>query len=632
MLEGNTMLEAPLPTDEAARLATLTNLHLLDTPPEARFDRITRFAARLFDAPVSLISLIDADRQWFKSSYGLDISETPRAFSFCAHAILRDEVMVVHDTLLDERFADNPYVAGPPFIRFYAGCPISALNGSRLGALCIVDYRPRQMSDDDLERLRDVALWAQHEIVSGELSRALRQAHADLQAREHQALHDPLTGLPNRALLYNCLQQAVSIGQRENQSFALLLMDLDRFKEVNDTFGHHKGDLLLRQVGLRLRNVLRDSDIPARMGGDEFAVVLPRASADEAALVARKILNAVQESIITEGLSLEVGASIGAALYPEHGTEADVLMQHADAAMYAAKQSGGYAVYAALSEYCPVHRLALIGELRQAIECEELALCYQPKISIATGEVVSVEALVRWHHPQHGLIEPDQFIPIAERSGLIDRLTLRVLAAALRQGRIWHQMGLTIGVAVNLSRHNLQNRELPEQIMQLLQASGFAPQYLELEITESMPVPDPARVTDMLMRLSELGVRLSIDGFGSGYSSLSYLKKPPVDEIKIGQFFVTDMATNEDDAVIVHQIIDLAHAFGIKVVGEGVETSEVLDRLAKLNCDFAQGYYLSAPLPAAEFTDWLHQRLQSRLRSPPPPPPVKPLATIYGYL
>lgn len=732
------MLEAPLPTDEAARLATLVNLQILDTPPDPRFDRITRFAARLFDVPVSLISLIDAERQWFKSCHGLDISETPRAFSFCAHAVLSHEVMVVPDTLLDERFADNPYVAGPPFIRFYAGCPLSALDGSRLGTLCIVDYRPRQMSEDDLQSLRDVALWAQHEIVGSELSRAylllresqaqmeafldntsdliqgvtqegrfiyvnrawrntlgydnndlarltifdiiqpserqhfitafqraltdeqdhaleapfmakdgrcvilsskavrycknsrirsvggifrditeqrqaeaaLRQTHSDLQTREHQALHDPLTGLPNRALLYNCLQQAINIGRREDKPFALLLVDLDRFKEVNDTHGHHKGDLLLRQLGPRLRNALRDSDTLARLGGDEFAVVLPHAGAAEAALVAQKILDALEEPVVIEGLSLEIGASIGIALYPEHGAETDLLMQRADVAMYAAKRGGGYAVYAALYDHRNVHRLEFIGDMRQAIEREQLVLHYQPKVSITTGEVASVEALVRWRHPQHGLIEPDQFIPIAERTGLINRLALWVLDAALRQGRAWHQAGLPIGIAVNLSLQNLQNRQLPDQIMQLLQATSFAPHYLELEITENV-MSDPAPVMDMLMRLSELDVRLSVDGFGTGYSSLSYLRKPPVDAIKIGQSFVIGMATNEDDALIVRQIIDLAHAFGIKVVGEGVETREVLDKLAGLNCDFAQGYYIGGPLPAADLTDWLLQRQES---------------------
>ncbi|MCL4316250.1 MAG: EAL domain-containing protein, partial [Gammaproteobacteria bacterium] len=439
---------------------------------------------------------------------------------------------------------------------------------------------------------------------------ALRQTHHDLQAREHQALHDPLTGLPNRALLYNCLQQAISIGRREDIPFALLLMDLDRFKEVNDTLGHQKGDLLLRQIGPRLRNVLRDSDTLARLGGDEFAAVLPHAGADEAALVAQKILNALREPVVIEGLSMEIGASIGIALYPEHGAETDLLMQRADVAMYAAKRGGGYAVYAALYDHHNVHRLAFIGELRQAIEGEELALHYQPKISLATGEVVGVEALVRWHHPQHGLIEPGQFIPIAERTGLINRLTLWVLDAALRQGRAWHEAGLPIGIAVNLSVQSLQNHQLPDQIMQLLHATGFAPQYLELEITESI-MSDPARATDMLMRLSELGVRLSIDGFGTGYSSLSYLKKPPVDEIKIGQSFVIGMAANKGDAMIVRQIIDLAHAFGIKVVGEGVETREVLDLLAGLNCDFAQGYYTGGPLSAAELTYRLLQRQES---------------------
>ncbi len=420
------------------------------------------------------------------------------------------------------------------------------------------------------------------------------------------AYYDPMTGLPNRTLLQDRLKQAISTAARENHPVAFLLMDLDRFKEINDTLGHHRGDILLQQVGARLKSVLWEPDTVSRLGGDEFAVLLPRlAAAEHINVVIQKIQNALKAPFVIENLPIAVDVSIGIALYPDHATDAETLIQRADVAMYVAKRTGsGYTVYAPeLNQHSP-QRLALLGELRQAIEHDQLLLHYQPKISLKTNRMMDVEALVRWQHPQHGMIPPNQFIPLAEQTGLIKPLTLWVLNKALNQCRAWQQTGLEIPVSVNLSARNLHDQELTDHVAGLLETSGISPDRLELEITESAIMMDPPRALEILKRLSGMGVRLSLDDFGTGYSSLGYLKKLPVDEIKIDRSFVTDMTRDENDAMIVRSTIDLGHNLGRKVVAEGVENRETWNRLAALGCDSAQGYYMSRPIPADELARW----------------------------
>jgi len=433
-----------------------------------------------------------------------------------------------------------------------------------------------------------------------------RQAEETIQ---RLAYYDLLTGLPNRNLLHDRLQQAVVTGQRENKLVAFLLLDLDRFKEINDTIGHQNGDLLLQQVGMRLRNAVWEPDVVARLGGDEFAVLLPKiAAAEHVSIVANKILKALEAPFALEGLSVDVGASIGIALFPEHGEDADLLIQRADVAMYAAKAAGSnYAVYAAKQDRYSPRSLTLIGELRHAIEYEELVLHYQPKVDLKTGRVIGVEALVRWQHPKHGPVPPDQFIPLAERTGLIKPLTQWVLKEVHRQWSEWHRTGLNLPIAVNLSMRNLQDPQLPDQIAEMLRISIGAPDWLELEITESVIMADPTHTMETFMRLDKIGVRLSIDDFGTGYSSLSYLKKLPVDEIKIDKSFVMDMGSNEDDAVIVLSIINLAHNLSLKVVAEGVESQEISEQLAAFGCDAAQGYHMARPMPVTELVGWLKE-------------------------
>ncbi|MEO6697178.1 MAG: EAL domain-containing protein, partial [Gammaproteobacteria bacterium] len=424
---------------------------------------------------------------------------------------------------------------------------------------------------------------------------------------EHQALYDSLTDIPNRTLLNDRLRQAIIAGQRAGAPLALLLIDLDRFKEINDTLGHDRGDQVLKQVGPRIQSVLRLSDTVARLGGDEFAVLLPTVSnVGHAVLTAGKILQALQTPFPVEGLELEIGASVGIVLCPDHGTEADLLMQHADVAMYIAKQQGsGYAVYAPELDRHSPQKLTLMSELRHAIEHAQLVLYYQPKLNLKTQTIVGVEALVRWRHPERGIIYPDQFIPLAEQTGLIKPLSLWVIDHALRQHIAWKRLGLDISVAVNLSARNLHDLDLTNQVSELLRLHQVSAGSLDIEITESAIMADPVRAMEVLTRLGEIGVKLSIDDFGTGYSSLAYLKKLPVDAVKIDKSFVIDMAKDEGNAMIVRSTIDLAHNLGMEVIAEGVEGHEAWVELSILGCDAAQGYYINRPIPAAEFIPWL---------------------------
>jgi diguanylate cyclase (GGDEF)-like protein len=432
---------------------------------------------------------------------------------------------------------------------------------------------------------------------------ARKEAEAAL---EHQALHDALTDLPNRVLLHDRLQQAIRAAQRDGSPVALLVMDLDRFKEVNDTFGHHTGDQLLAQLGTRLGSVLRGSDTIARLGGDEFAVLLPTATVEDAREIADRLLQMLDEPFALGGLQLEIDASIGIALAPEHGSDADTLLRRADVAMYVAKRSGsGHALYTAEQDQHSPMRLAMVAELRRAFDHNELFLYFQPKVSLSGGHITSAEALVRWQHPRHGLLGPDQFVPIAEQTGLIRPLARWVLEAALRQCNRWRQSGLDLAVAVNLSMRNLHDAEIADMIRQLLTRWGIPPSRLVIEITESSLMADAARAMEVLGRLRAMGVGISIDDFGTGYSSLAYLKRLPVDELKIDKSFVAHMATDENDAAIVRSTIGLAHDLGLVVVAEGIEDQATWDMLTALGCDVAQGFFVSRPLPAAALGEWL---------------------------
>lgn len=387
---------------------------------------------------------------------------------------------------------------------------------------------------------------------------------------------------------------------------ALLLIDLDHFKEINDTFGHQYGDLLLQQLRPRLRATLRQSDTVARLDGDEFAVLLPSADSGGACLAAGKLLVALEQPFEVDGESLHIGASVGIALFPDHGEDAQALLRRADVAMYVAKRaSTGYCVYAPEQDEHSPRRLALMGELRQAIETGQLLLHYQPKLAFKSGCIHSVEALVRWQHPRYGFSTPDQFVPLAEHSGMIKPMSQWVLNEALRRCREWIDAGRQVQVAVNLSARTLHDAYLIATIAESLARWRLDPSCLEVEVTESAIMADPKRSREILTRIHDMGVRIAIDDFGAGYSSLSYLKKLPVDEIKIDKSFVLEMTTNGDDVIIARSVIDLGHNLGLQVVAEGAEDRQTWDMLASMGCDLAQGYYLSPPVPASELMSWL---------------------------
>jgi diguanylate cyclase (GGDEF)-like protein/PAS domain S-box-containing protein len=427
---------------------------------------------------------------------------------------------------------------------------------------------------------------------------------------EHQALHDPLTGLPNRLLFGERIVQAIRDAQRTGTQLAVALMDLDRFKEVNDSLGHAAGDQLLIEVSRRMGDALRASDTVARLGGDEFGLLLPRlASREDAIPVLERIGAALERPVYVHSLPLSVEASIGIAVYPGDGLDAQTLIQRADVAMYDSKhESAPFTFYDEDTHEYDLGRLTLIADLRRALAKHELVLHYQPKASLETGEVRSVEALLRWEHPERGLVMPDSFIPIAQETGLVGPLTLYVIEQALRQAREWRDGGLSLPISVNLSTRNLLDRDFPLQVARLLARWEMEPTALELEVTESSMMANPTRAKAVLEELSRLGLRLSIDDFGTGYSSLAYLRRLPVDEIKIDRLFVSGMEDQPGDVVIVRSIVDLGRNLGLDVVAEGVETEELWNRLRELGCRTAQGYHLSRPVPAPQLEEWLASR------------------------
>ncbi|HZU14269.1 MAG TPA: EAL domain-containing protein [Chloroflexota bacterium] len=441
-------------------------------------------------------------------------------------------------------------------------------------------------------------------LATGSITTFLMRKSAE--ALHDQAFHDPLTGLPNRALLHDRLDQAVRAARRSQGGVAVLLLDLDGFKAINDTFGHGHGDQLLTQVAHHLARTLRDSDTIARLGGDEFAVLLPDTDAEGALTVGRAIVQCLDRPFLVEGACVDVSVSIGIALCPDQGDDSVTLLKHADVAMYHAKRGKlGVALYAAeCDEYTP-GRLARRSDLRHAIESNELFLLYQPVMETRTGAIYTVEALVRWNHPREGLIRPDLFIPLAEQTGLIWPLTVWVMRQALTQLAIWRARGLNLRVAINLSAQNLHDPRLVPTVRQVLSELDVRPEHLVLEVTESSLMVDVDQAREALFALTGLGVQVAIDDFGTGYSSLSYLHDLPAEELKIDRSFVLDVRAHGDGALITQAVIDLGHKFGLQVVAEGVEDRETADRLAHMACDRIQGYYLSPPLSVDELPDWL---------------------------
>jgi diguanylate cyclase (GGDEF)-like protein len=443
--------------------------------------------------------------------------------------------------------------------------------------------------------------------VSLERERLFDTLRDQANENEYQATHDGLTNLPNRILFKDRLEQALQVSNRSGFSVAVMLMDLDRFKEINDALGHQTGDLLLTEIAERLRATLRGVDTVGRLGGDEFAVVVPEVKdSTEATRVAERILTVFEAPFVLHGMHLHVDGSLGVAMYPEQGHTADVLIQRADVAMYIAKSThSGFAFYDPSHDSHSPARLAMVDELRRAIAEDGLVVHYQPKVDLSDRRLLGLEALVRWEHPRQGLIPPMEFIDLAEQSGLIGPLTMKVLDLALEACSRWRSEGRDLEVAVNLSLQSLLNVELPNEVALLLQKWEMPPEALTLEITESCMMADAARTMLSLNRLNEMGVQLSIDDFGTGYSSLQYLRRLPVGEIKIDRSFVMDMLEDEGNAVIAESTIELGRNLGLKVVAEGVASQEIFDRLVAMGCDVAQGFHIAKPLDEGALRDFL---------------------------
>ena len=428
-------------------------------------------------------------------------------------------------------------------------------------------------------------------------------------ALEHQALHDPLTNMPNRKLFNKQLQFLISNSANTNQNFILILSDLDRFKEINDTLGHHIGDVVLQQVAERLHETLRNDDLVARLGGDEFGILLENISLEQAEIILKKIITAFETPFSIENHDLNIALSMGIVEYPRHGDDVNILLQRADVAMYNAKNKrAGYSVYESSEDSHAISRLALASELRQAINNNALRLFYQPKVDLETGNIFGAEALLRWEHTERGFISPDDFIPLAEHTGLIQPITCFVIESATKQCAKWNALGHKLLLSINVSMSCIHDARLPAKLNEVILGNKLAPEQITLELTESIFIKDPVRSKKILNNISSMGVGISIDDFGTGYSSLAYLKQLPVNELKIDRSFVMEMLEDENDAAIVRATIDLAHNLGIKVVAEGVESLEAAQQLKKLNCNYAQGYYLGRPMEVDDFIEYLESK------------------------
>lgn len=467
-----------------------------------------------------------------------------------------------------------------------------------------------------LNRLEDVTRWLPPGVLvlglvfAARLLWIIRSHRRMLDAQRaravHDSLHDALTGLPNRTLLAQRLEQALSADAEAGKVTALLLIDLDRFKEVNDTYGHDYGDQILEQFGQRLRGALPPRATVARLGGDEFAVILPDAGSLAAATAeARSVLTALEGPFRVDDVALDVEASIGVVMSGVHGNDSTTLLKRADIAMYVAKaEQVGVSVYDPTRDDHSPRRLALLGDLRRALDNGEFVLTYEPQMRISDGAVVAAEALVRWQHPEHGLIYPHDFIPLAEHTGLIVPMSRFIVTTALAQARAWSDAGRPLTIAVNLSARNLLDSKLAARIAELLDAHGVDPALLELEVTETAIMTEPLRAQRVLRELSALGITIALDDFGAGYTSLRQLTALPISKLKIDLSLVSPMTGDPDAALIVGSVVDLGHRLGLLIVAEGVEDAKTLDALALLGCDIAQGYHVSRSLPADAFEAW----------------------------
>ena len=737
------MSSVVVPENERERLLALRECDILDTPPEPLFDSLTRLAAELCQVPVALVTLIDSQRQWFKSNHGLfDVRQTSREIAFCAHAILSDQLMEVPDARRDIRFLNNPLVTHEPKIRFYAGVPLRDASGFGLGALSVMDYQPRRLTNAQREGLESLARLAVALLEQRRVERWLRDSEERLQAvaratneAEQQALlreqrqkliadlgqraladpdadalmenavrlvsealgfeycrvlelaqggltllsratvglvpvvndtgsrvaalisgpqgpygllevrsgvpgkvspdvtnfvqnvanivgtalarrradeqlayaaqFDTLTGLPNRQLFRDRIAQAIARAVRKTRPIAVVVLNLDGFKLVNNSHGHAAGDRVLIQVAERLISCVSAYDTVSRLGADEFAIALSNIDRiEEVAPAIQRALHTLAQPFDLDDGEAFISATAGVSVFASDGVDAHTLIKNAELAMQRAREKGRnfYEFFAPEMNQRGLERMRLERGLRRALERGEFLLHYQPKISAATGKISGAEALLRWQHPERGLVYPGEFIPILEETGLIVPVGLWVLETACEQIRRWEREGIEVeSIGINLSARQFQQPHFDAHMRRVIETSGIQPGKIELEITETMLMSDPAQAIETLRRLKQLGVSLSVDDFGTGYSGLSYLRQLPLDSLKIAGNFISNVPHDPDDAAIALAIINLAHNLGLRVVAEGVETEAQARFLATHRCDILQGYYFSVPLDTERY-------------------------------
>lgn len=604
--------------NEAERLRALSRYGLDDEQMLKSLDPVVHIASRMFDMPVAAVNMIGSDHVFFAASVGVGQVDMRRDVSFCAHAIAQFEVMVVPDATRDERFHDNPLVTGDTHLRFYAGVPLLSPDGLALGALCVIDDRPHHdFSQEDRQRLVELAKMASDRLelrrieVSTERTRPPFDEHAmlkDSTARQReeedlrqQANIDGLTGLANRGKFYRSVEETLI----SSIPATLLMIDLDGFKDVNDTLGHTLGDAILREVTHRLQNLVSNSDLVARIGGDEFAILLLELTDSSTAMQrAEVILAAIAQPITIDNNDVRIAASCGVALAPAQAQEALEFIGNADLALFKAKTVGRGRAFM----FVPALRMAAVArrlyglELHRAVDKGEFVLFYQPQISMADGSVTGAEALIRWHHPERGILSPAAFLPALEGGPLAAAVGSWILNEACAQAAYWRRSGAPrFRIGVNLCSAQFRVGDLAAEVMAVLTRHGLPAEALELEVTENIVLDNDDIVLGILQRLHNQGVGIAFDDFGTGYASLSLLKSYPLSRIKIDQSFVRGILTSKRDASVIRAIIDMAKNFDLETIAEGIETEAQYNYLRKEKCDEGQGYFFGKPMSVPQF-------------------------------
>jgi diguanylate cyclase (GGDEF)-like protein len=604
-LAGNCVgMPAPtFPSNEPSRLAALRRFELLDTSPEPVFDQITRMAAKLLNVPIALISLIDENRQWFKSRVGLDVHETSRELAFCAHAILDEDVLVVPNALDDPRFKTNPLVTGDPHIRFYAGAPLRTKEGLALGTICVIDQKARPpLSTDERRTLQDLS--------------AMAMAH--IEARRAVGYLQVVTGLSNRFRFIEDIDAFVGDPERGTTQIAVVVIDTaspQQCAEVARTLGHVYGDAFEVASAQTIRENLPNHVKLYHLSTARFGCVLPLISESSLADVLNGLAAALRESTLCLEIPVTTSNGIGLSVYPTDGSEGTELLRAATSAAHEALAARkAWCTYSPTQNHASQRSLRLLKDLTTGIAMEgQLHLVYQPKMDLRSGRCVGAEALVRWEHPDLGSISPSEFIPLSEQTALVRRLTDWVFAAALNDVARWRTNGWRERISINISMKDLSDENFAPRIAKTLDHHGVQPDWIEIEVTETALMTDRPQVNRQLNELRRIGIDIAIDDFGTGQSALSYLKQIPADIVKIDQLFIRELGSDQKDQSLVRSTIKLAHELGYRVVAEGIETTDVYNWLRDQGCDIGQGYLISRPLNAPEFEHWLRRFGEGRI-------------------